>query len=137
MKNFITFALLLTILCFGSCKKKTTAPESTTTTTLATTDLENKTIKIQYRVSAASGQVNVQYTFNDGGDVKTITTTVSRLTFSYSFEWKKGEKLSLHAYNTKASDKAVTVEIYVDGVLFKTGQTNASGGVASAEGIYN
>lgn len=133
MKNIITIALLLTIMSFGSCKKKATAPESATTTAAP----EDKTIKVQYRVSAPSGQMSVKYTFNEGGVVKTTKTTVNRLTYSFSFEWSKGEMLSLHASNVVASTKAVTVEIYVNGVLFKSGTTDEEGGVASAEGIYN
>lgn len=133
MKNIITFALLLTIVSFGSsCKKKNAAPETTTVSAP-----EDKTIKVQYRVSAPSGQMDVKYTFNEGGIVKTVAQTVNRLTYSFSFEWSKGEKLSLHASNTTPSVKAVTVEIYVNGVLFKSGQTDDEGGIASAEGIYN
>jgi hypothetical protein len=137
MKNIITLALLLTILSFGSCKKKTTAPESTTTATTTTPTAETKTINVQYRVSASSGQMTVEYTFNDAGEVKTIKSNVNRLTFSYSFEWSKGQKLSLSAYNTVASGKEVLVEIYVDGVLFKSGSANAPNAVAAAEGVYN
>ncbi len=133
MKNIITFALLLTITSFGSCKKKTTAPESTPTTTTAP---EDKVIKVQYRVSAPSGQMNVQYTFNEGGVVKTETQTFNRLTFSYSFEWITGQNLSISASNATPSGKEVIVEIYVDGVLFKSGEANSPGAVASAEGIY-
>lgn len=131
MKNVFVFALLLAFISFSSCKKSAAAPESTTTVP------ENNTIKVQYRVSAPSGQMNVQYTINEGGEVKIITSTINRLTFSYSFEWNKGEMLSVLAKNTIPSDKSVTVEIYVNGTLFKTGQTNTSGGLASAEGIYN
>ena len=134
MKKIITLTLILTTIAFSSCKKKTTAPESTTTTS---TPVNNNAIKVQYRVTAASGQMNVEYTSVEDGVITTTKTQLNRITFSYSFEWTTKQKLSISASNTTPSGKEVTVEIYVDGVLFKSGEANSPGAVASAEGIYN
>lgn len=133
MKNIISLALILSIVSFGSCKKKTNvAPEASSTTTTANPDK----ITVQYRVSSTSAQVNVQYVTVEDGVAKTVTTKVKRYTFSYSFEWTKKQKLSISAYNTTPSSKEVVVEIYVNGELFKSGQANAPGAVAAAEGTF-
>jgi hypothetical protein len=135
MKNIITLALLLTVITFGSCsKKKNVAPETTTSTSTTTTD--NK-INVQYRVTSTTGQINVEYTTVVDGTVTTVKTQVSRYTFSYTFDWTKGQKLSVSAYNSTPANKEVVVEIYVNGELFKSGKADLAGTVASAEGVFN
>src|ERR1700740_1512547 len=109
MKNIITLALLLTIISFGSCKKKATAPETTTTTTMAAAP-STETINVQYRGTSTSGPFNVKYTSLEDDNITTTDVEVKKMTFSYSFNWKTKQKLSIKAFNTTPSEKEVVVE---------------------------
>ncbi len=132
MKKLIAFTLVLTALSLISCKKKNNvAPETT-----STTEVVDKPINVQYRVTAASSNFNVEYTYLDGDVVTTKTVLVKKLNFTYSFGWTTNKTLSIKASNESPSGKEVLVEIYVDGVLFKSGLANTPGGVAHADGIY-
>ena len=133
MKKIISFTLVLTILSLFSCNKKknNVAPETATATEATETPIE-----VQYRVTAASGHFNVEYTFLDDGVVTTKTVLVNKINFTYSFTWATNKNLLIKASNETPSGKDVLVEIYVNGVLFKSGNANAPGAIAIAEGIY-
>ena len=132
MKKIITLALIMGSIIFVSCEKKTASPASSSSATATPA-----AIKVEYRVSAESGQVNVEYTAFEGGVVSTFSKEINRINFNYSFDWIAGKNLSIKASNATPSGKEVLVEIYVNDVLFKTGLANAPGTIASAEGIYN
>ncbi|MBK7668122.1 MAG: hypothetical protein IPJ32_12760 [Sphingobacteriaceae bacterium] len=131
MKKIITLSLLLTILFFTSCKKKSTEPIPSTATTVASED-----IKVQYRVTSASGHFNVEYVSFEDDKITTTKKDVGSITFTYSFYWVPKQKLSISAINSTPSNKEIKVEIYVNGVLFKSGEAKAVGAVALAEGVY-
>ena len=133
MKKIIAFSLILTIFSLFSCNKKNNnvAPETTTTT-----EATDAPINIQYRVTAASSNFNVEYTYLDDDKVTTKTISVKKMNFTYSFGWTTNKTLSIKASNESPSGKEVLVEIYVNGELFKSGLANTPGGVAHAEGIY-
>ena len=134
MKKITSLALILTVLSFASCKKKTPEPIAPVTTT---TPITEESINVQYRVSGASGNFKVEYRSLEDNKVVTTTVEVKKIAFAYSFYWTKKQNLSVKAYNVSPSGKEVLVEIYVNGVLFKSGAANAPGGIATAEGVYN
>lgn len=134
MKKLTTLlALILTVLSFSSCEKKSVQPEPSTTTTNIT---PQESISVQYRVSSASGSFDVEFITVDDGEVKTNLVEVKKMSFTHSFTWTTKQKLSIKASNVSPSSKELLVEIYVDGVLFKSGSANAPGAVAVAEGTY-
>ncbi len=133
MKKIITLALILTSIAFVSCQKKTVEPAAPTST--ANAPVENA-IKVQYRVSSASGHFNVEYTALEDGETKTFSKDVDKINFTYSFDWTTNKNLSIKASNITPSSKALLVEIYVNGVLFKSAEANAPGTIAIAEGVY-
>lgn len=134
MKKIITLALILTVISFTSCKKKTTEPSSSSTTVAAA---PAESIKVQYRVSSASGHFNVEYVSVEDGKATTTSLEVGKIAFTYSFNWTKKQNLSVKAFNSTPSSKEVLVEIYVNDKLFKSGLSNIAGGIAVAEGVYN
>lgn len=134
MKKITTLVLILTIISFTSCKKKAVEPVTPVTTT---TPITEESINVQYRVSSASGNFMVEYTSLEDNKVVTTTVEVKKIAFAYSFYWTKKQNLKVKAYNVTPSGKEVLVEIYVNGVLFKSGAANAPGATAIAEGVYN
>ncbi|HWY11464.1 MAG TPA: hypothetical protein VN026_09070 [Bacteroidia bacterium] len=134
MKKITTLALVLTIISFSSCKKKTPDPVAPITTTTPITD---ESINVQYRVSSESGNFKVEYVSLEDNKVVTTDVEVKKIAFAYSFYWTKKQNLSIKAYNVTPSGKEVLVEIYVNGVLFQSGSANAPGATAIAEGVYN
>ena len=134
MKKITTLALILTVLSFTSCKKKTAEPIAPLTTT---TPITEESIKVQYRVSAASGDFIVEYTSLEDNKVVTTTVEVKKIAFAYSFYWTKNQNLHVKAYNVTPSGKEVLVEIYVNGEPFKSGSANAPGAIAVADGVFN
>ncbi len=134
MKKITTLALILTIFSFSSCQKKAVEPVAPVTTT---TPITEESINVQYRVTSASGNFIVEYTSLEDNKVETTTVEVKKIAFAYSFYWTKKQNLSIKAYNVTPSGKEVLVEIYVNGVFFKSGLANAPGAIAAAEGVYN
>jgi hypothetical protein len=133
MKKIITFALILTSLSIISCKKETAQPVVSTSTATSTNP---ESINVQYRVTSASGFFNVEYTSLENDKVTTTNIDVNEVAFTYSFTWTKKQRLSIKAFNSTPSPKEILVEIYVNGVLFKSGLANTPGAIASAEGVY-
>ncbi len=134
MKKITTLALILTIISFSSCKKKAVEPVAPVTTT---TPITEESINVQYRVSSESGNFKVEYISLEDNKVVTTSVEVKKIAFAYSFYWTKKQNLSIKAYNVTPSGKEVLVEIYVNGVFFKSGSANAPGATAVAEGVYN
>jgi len=133
MKKITTLALILTVLSFFSCKKETTQPVVSTSTA---TVKAPESINVQYRVSSASGNFNVEYVSLEDEKIVTTSVEVKKMSFTYSFGWTTKQNLSIKAFNSTPSSKEVLVEIFVDGVLFKSGSANAAGASAIAEGVY-
>jgi hypothetical protein len=125
MKKFIAFSIVLTAIFFASCKKETLPSPSPVTP---------RPINIEYRVFGETGHLAISYTAFDNGTVTHPSMQVDRTNFSYSFNWTTNEPLSVSASNATPSGKEVRVEIYVDGVLFKSGLANAPNATATAEG---
>ncbi len=136
MKKIITLTFLITLLSFSSCKKSNPEP-SPASTSSAEVVIPDEAIDVQYRVTSASGHFKVEYTALDGNTVTVFTEEVSKYNFTYSFNWVKDKNLRIKAYNITPSSKKVLVEIYINGILFKSGMANAMDQVALAEGVYS
>lgn len=129
MKKFLASAIVLTSLAFVSCRKETVVGPVVYPAPVS--------INVEYRAYAESGHINLEYTSPDAGSAAVTTNSqVDRTTFSYAFTWTSRQSLSIKASNAVSSGKEVRVEIYVNGQLFKSGQANAPGATATAEGIY-
>lgn len=134
MKKITTLALILTFFSFTSCQKKNAEPVPAPSTT--ETVIPDETIDVQYRVTSASGSFKVEYTALENDVVTVFTKDVGQSNFTYSFNWVENKNLTIKASNSTPSTKRILVEIYVNGKLFKSAQTNTSGGIALAEGVY-
>lgn len=134
MKKITTIALILTLISFSSCKKKTAEPAPITLTEAV---IQDEDIDVQYRVTSASGNFKVEYTAVENDVVTVFTKDVDKYNFTYSFNWQEGKNLKIKATNSIPSAKKLLVEIYVNGVLFKSGMSNTMDGIALAEGVYN
>jgi hypothetical protein len=135
MKKIITLTFLIAILSLTSCKKKASEPSPTATSSNELV-VPDESISVQYRVTSASGHFNVEYTALDGNTITVFKDEISKSTFTYSFYWVKDKNLRIKAYNITPSTKKIIVEIYVNGVLFKSGSANQMDQVALAEGVY-
>jgi hypothetical protein len=134
MKKITIIALILTIISFSSCKKKTTEPAPAPSSTEVV--IPDEAIDVQYRVTSASGNFKVEYTALENDIITVFNKDVSKANFTYSFNWVEGKTLSIKASNTTPSTKKLIVEIYVNGALFKSGQTTTMDVAAFAEGVY-
>jgi hypothetical protein len=129
MKKFLSITLILTTFAFVSCRKETVVGPVVYPAPVS--------INVEYRAYAESGHITLEYTSPDGNSASVTTNSqVDRTTFSYAFNWTSRQNLSIKASNSISSGKEVRVEIYVNGQLFKSGEANAPGATATAEGIY-
>lgn len=126
MKKILASLAIVSTVFFASCQKN----EVPGTTGSATP------ISVEYRVTSVSGHVTVDYLSPVNNQMSETKQTVDRTNFSVTFNSAAGTFLQLKAYNAIPSHDQVTVEIYVNGVLYQTGQTDTPGGVADAEGKY-
>lgn len=134
MKKITTIALILTIASFTSCKKKTVEPTPSSSADIV---VQDEDIDVQYRVTSASGSFKVEYTAVENDVVTVFTKVVDKYNFTYSFNWQERKNLKIQATNSTPSVKKLVVEIYVNGVLFKSGMSNTVDGIALAEGAYH
>ena len=126
MKKFIAFTIILTTTIFTSCKKEVLPSSS---------PAQTRPIHVEYRMFGESGHLDVDYITSDNGVVTHPSILVDRNNFSYSFDWTTNQTLTINGSNAIPSGKEVRVEIYVDGVLFKSGSANAPNATATASGV--
>jgi hypothetical protein len=127
MKNLIASALVLTAIVFTSCSKNETP---------APVNPANYQINVEYRVESVSGHFVVEYNVPEGNHMIAKQYQIDRSNNSYTFTCTNGLDLKVKAYNSTPSGKEVSVTILVNGVVFKTGDANAPGAIATAEGTY-
>jgi hypothetical protein len=126
MKKLFAIALVLTAVTFVSCaKEEVPAPYAPV-----------RTVTVEYRIFAQSGHVSLDYLEPENGVLVAKQAQLDRLNTTITFQHNSGNTFSVKAWNTISSGKEVKAEIYIDGVLFKTGSANAPGAVAIAEGKY-
>jgi hypothetical protein len=126
MKSALFSVLFLLSGAFVSCEKEEVpAPNS-----------PGASLEIEYRVSGETGHFYVDYTVAENGQMTTKSEEFNRTENSIHFEIGVGHLLSVKARNASPSAKEVRADIYVNGVLFKSGSANAPGAIAVAEGNY-
>ena len=127
MKKTAIF-LALTMIVLSSCTKKKVTP--TTGTTVA------RTIAVEYRITSTSADVNVEYIAPNTTGVLIMTTAhITRPTETISFTSTSRNTFTINAKNANMSTQDITVEIFVDGALFKSGSLNHKTLTASASGL--
>lgn len=131
MKNALYIAFILTGFTFTSCQKEETPVVQNPGT------VTQRDITIDYHIYAASAKYNATIVYPDGDHLETLTVVGNKMDQTISFDWKSGNKFSIEASNATPSSDEIIVEIFVDGVLFKSGNANAPGAVAKAEGFIN
>jgi predicted nucleic acid binding AN1-type Zn finger protein len=129
MKNIILYTSIIASISMVSCKKEDkVVPQSSTPTS---------TINVEYRVTNESGNVEITYLKpDDNGTFESETETVSRTYYAINFTCKKGNLLSVEAANVLPARKTVTVQIFVNGVLFKEATSYDPSQKALAAGNY-
>lgn len=131
MKNLILYFVVLSMVLTVSCKKENEVkPQSPA--------VSNTIIDVEYRVEAESGNFYVTYRKpNSEGQFEIETETVTgRTVFSKSFKALSGNLFSVEASNVVAANKSVFVQLYINGVLVKEGQSYSPSQKAIAQGNY-
>lgn len=133
LTHAVMFLLFLAYL--SSCKKEEVKP--IVEETVVTAPNAPKEIEVSYRIFATSGYFTLTYIAPDTTGEKLVrhNLTINRMVHSLAFDWKSGNKFKVEATNVSPSTKEVTVEIYINGILYSSGLTNSPNGVASAEAV--
>lgn len=126
---------LLFLAYLSSCKKEEVKP--VTAETEVVTPSAPKAISIEYRIYATSGHFRVTYSApNAAGDkLEVNNVTIDKMQHNIVFDYWTGNKFKVEATNSTPSVKEVTVEVYVNGILYNSGIANSPNGVASAEAM--
>ena len=85
-------------------------------------------IDVEYTVTGTTTTVNITIANEDGGTSQFFNVTIP---WSYEFQGRKGDLVSVSAHNLQASG-SVTVKIYTDGSVFKTSTSDV---IATASGL--
>lgn len=131
MKNAPYIAFILTGFALTSCQKEETPVVQNPGT------VSQRDISVSYHIYAASAKFNATIIYPNGDQLETTTYTGTKMDQTISFDWKSGNKFSIEASNTTPSSDEIIVEILIDGILFKSGNANAPGAIAKAEGFVN
>jgi hypothetical protein len=125
----VAVSILITVTT--SCKKEQTTPTNNNPAIVAD-------INVEYKITNQSSNVVIEYLAPVQGlqGLQTLTDTISKTFKSYIFTVNENELLSVKSWNNNPSWNTVTVDIYVNGSLFKTGTNSNTNNVAKAEGIF-
>lgn len=91
----------------------------------------SSTVSVEYRVSGTAGKASVTYSNESGGTEQRQDVT---LPWSHFFQ-KDGRKFLYLSAQNSGSDGSVSVEILVDGVVFKHSESSGAYVIASASGL--
>ncbi len=86
---------------------------------------------VEYTVTGTTTTVNITIANEDGGTSQFFNVTIP---WSYEFQGRKGDLVSVSAHNLQASG-SVTVTIYTDGSVFKTSTNEGAYVIATASGL--
>lgn len=131
MKNLITVLSIITITFLTSCDKQELPTPASNPATPAVSN-----IAVTYKVNSVSGHFSVTALTYENGVQKEITNTIDRTNADISFSAPAGSMLSIKAKNSIPAADQITVEIWVNGVVFKEASTDVPGSFALAEGQY-
>jgi len=131
MKKAALILTTITAFVLTSCQKEVINP-NTSNTPVA------KDIMVEYRVYSESGNVQVEMEIpaNHNTIMQKTIVEVNRNDYSYEFFWKSNTHFSVSSWNTNGLNKDITVEIYIDGILFKSATRDHTTGIASASGTF-
>lgn len=131
LTHICTFLLFLAYLT--SCKKEEVKP--VVQETAVSTPNAPKSINVEYRIYAVSSNFKVNYTAPNSTNDKLIeyNLTINKMNHSIVFDYLSGNRFKVEATNVNPSTKVVTVEIYINGILYSSASANAPNGVASAD----
>ena len=126
---------LLFVAYLTSCKKEEVKP--IVEEVAVSTPNAPKTISVEYRIYAVSSNFKVSYIAPNSTNDKLMeyNLTINKMSHSVMFDYKTGNRFKLEASNINPSTKEVTVEIYINGILYGSGIANSPNGVASAEAM--
>ncbi|HTL82832.1 MAG TPA: hypothetical protein VL651_14060 [Bacteroidia bacterium] len=131
MKNLITVLAVTTVLFLTSCDKQDLPTPSSTQPAAPVS-----TIGVTYKISSVSGHFDVTALTYENGVQKEVVSTFDRTNATLTFDAPAGSMLSIKAKNCIPAADEITVEIWVNGVVFKTNSADAPGSYAIAEGQY-
>ncbi len=126
---------LLFMAYITSCKKEEVKPIVEETAVI--TPEAPKSITVTYKIYATSGNFNVTYSApNVAGDkLESNTVTINKMQHDVEFVWKTGNRFKVEASNLNPSTKEVTVEVYINGILYNSAIANSPNAVAIAEAM--
>lgn len=130
MKKAILVLTVITSFVLTSCQKENVAPN--------TNPAVQHNVNVEYRVYCESANITLEMLAPKSGvnGLQSQTVTVNRNDYSFTFSTPNNTFLSLKAWNTNPSFKEITVEIYVNGTLYKSGTLDHSTSTASASGTF-
>lgn len=91
-------------------------------------------ITVEYRITDASASVLAEYLAPGPSGLVSKTETINKTSASIQFTYKSNNFYSITARNSDPSTQNITVDIYVDGQLFKSGSLDHLTLTASASG---
>jgi len=129
MKNLILSLVVLISVSAVSCKKENSVKPQNVPA--------SKTIEVEYRIINESGSVEINYLKpNAEGKFELKNEIIKRTNYSINFEAQSGNTFMVEAFNTLSSRKAVHVQIYINGNLFKEAFSYDPSQKAIAQGNY-
>jgi hypothetical protein len=134
MKNlFLSFAVIASVLAVSCKKDNDTKPNDCATPNTPAP----VSINVEYKIVSESGNVEVAYLFpNADGKLEMKSETIARTDYSVSFTAKKGNLLSVEAWNVMPARKLVNVQILVNGEIFQEASSNSPSDKAIASGNF-
>lgn len=132
--SIILFILIfiLASCCFAPAKQTITNPTIEKAPTITTTTF-TKTIDVIYRISGTAKDILVTYT-NDGGG--TTQQTINNNQSIHFTNFPYGTYISIVAMTSYGEKGTLTVDIIVDGTIWKTGSASGSFASISLGGYY-
>jgi hypothetical protein len=136
LKLFTHACLFLLFMAYlTACKKEEVKPvveESAVSKPQAP-----KAISVTYKIYAVSGNFNVTYLApnKEESKLESTTVTINKMQHDIEFDWKTGNRFKVQASNVNPSNKEVTVEVYINGILYSSAIANSPNAVAAAEAM--
>ena len=128
MKKAVLFFGSISII-FASCTKQPVLNPATGTSS-------QHDVNIEYRITDQSGSVSIEYIAPVTGTTSLALKSeiVNKTYATISFTAKNFNTYSISAKNVDVNAQDITDDIYVDGVLFKSGSLDHTTLTASASG---
>jgi hypothetical protein len=119
-------------LFFASCTKQNMTGNGVG----AGSNSAQRDIQVEYRITDVSANVEIEYSFPKTGTQQLFTKkeVLNKTYTSIAFTYKSNNFYSITARNVDPSLNNITVDIYIDGQLFKTGTLDHTTLTASASG---